>query len=41
LEPSVYLGEPGQVRRGQQVVLTGYTKGSETIVKWALRKEGG
>jgi len=40
LEPSVYLGEVGNPRRSQQIVLAGEVSGSEAIVKWAFRKEG-
>src|SRR5690606_2968905 len=38
LEPSVYLGRPGLARRSQQIVLSGTTAGSETVVKWALQR---
>jgi len=38
LEPSVYLGRPGEVRRGQQIVLSGRTSAGETTVKWALHR---
>jgi uncharacterized heparinase superfamily protein len=38
LEPSVYLGRPGEVRRSQQIVLSGRTMAGETTVKWALHK---
>jgi len=41
LDGSVYLGEPGQLRRGQQIILRGETRARETLVKWALQKEGG
>jgi uncharacterized heparinase superfamily protein len=42
LEPSIYLGQPGQVRRSQQIVLNGELGSGETTVKWALqRMEGG
>ena len=40
LEPSVYLGEPDQPRRSQQIVLSGKTGGGGATVKWAFRKEG-
>lgn len=39
LDHSVYLGQPGIVRRGQQVVLSGTTAGEATTVKWALKRE--
>lgn len=39
LEPSIYLGEPGNIRRTQQIVLSGNVAGSEALVKWAFRKE--
>ncbi|WP_193366861.1 heparinase II/III family protein [Pelagibius marinus] len=38
LEPSVYLGQPGQVRRSQQIVLSGSLSDGETTVKWALQR---
>jgi len=41
LEPSVYLGQPGQLRRSQQIVLSGETTGEETVVKWALQRLDG
>jgi uncharacterized heparinase superfamily protein len=40
LEPSVYLGQMGQLQRTQQVVLRGELLGSEACVRWALQKEG-
>lgn len=43
LEPSVYLGAPGQVRRSQQIVLSGTTGGGKDksyTVKWALQRLG-
>ncbi len=40
LEPSIYLGNPGAVRRTQQIVLTGRTMEAKTVIKWALKKEG-
>jgi uncharacterized heparinase superfamily protein len=39
LEPSVYLGRPGELRRSQQIVLSGSTEDGETAVKWALHKQ--
>ncbi|WP_340116280.1 heparinase II/III family protein [Pelagibius sp. 7325] len=41
LEPSVYLGQPGQLRRSQQIVLSGETTGENTVVKWALQRLDG
>ena len=40
LADSIYLGHKGQVRRTQQLVVTGAIEGDETQVKWALQKEG-
>jgi uncharacterized heparinase superfamily protein len=40
LEPSVYLGRTGEMRRALQVVLSGTTKGSGMKVKWSLQREG-
>jgi uncharacterized heparinase superfamily protein len=39
LEPSVYLGRPGEVRRSQQIVLSGRTGAEQTTVKWSLIKQ--
>ncbi|MDX1426170.1 MAG: heparinase II/III family protein, partial [Kiloniellales bacterium] len=39
LEPSVYLGRSGEVRRSQQIVLSGITSTGETAVQWALHKQ--
>jgi uncharacterized heparinase superfamily protein len=39
LEPSIYLGRRGEVRRTQQIVLSGRTCVDETTVKWALVRE--
>ncbi len=39
LEPSVYLGRAGEVRRCQQMVLVGRTGEVPGAVKWALQKE--
>ncbi len=41
LEPSVYLGQPGQIRRSQQIVLSGSLSGAEAKVKWALQRMEG
>lgn len=38
LEPSVYLGQPGQLRRSQQIVLSGRAESDDTVVKWALQR---
>jgi len=39
LADSVYLGEPNQMRRTQQVVLNGITQAGTTAVKWALQRD--
>lgn len=39
LEPSVYLGATGEIRRSQQIVLLGLIDSGKTTVKWALRRE--
>ncbi|MDX1401312.1 MAG: heparinase II/III family protein, partial [Kiloniellales bacterium] len=39
LESSIYLGEPANMRRSQQIVLYGKAINSQALVKWALRKE--
>jgi uncharacterized heparinase superfamily protein len=38
LEPSVYLGRKGEIRRSQQIVLSGRAGGNGARVKWALRR---
>jgi uncharacterized heparinase superfamily protein len=40
LADSVYLGQPGMVRRTQQLVVQGAIEDDTTQVKWALQKEG-
>jgi len=39
LEPSVYLGRAGEIRRSTQVVVSGTTRTGETLVQWALQRE--
>ena len=39
LADSVYLGMPDQIRRTQQVVLSGLTQAGATTVKWALQRD--
>ena len=41
IEPSIYLGKRGQVRRCQQIVLSGHCRDGEALVRWALRQESG
>ena len=38
LEPSIYLGRCGEIRRSQQVVLSGRCEPQGTRVKWALKR---
>ncbi len=38
LEPSIYLGRDGEIRRGQQVVLTGHCASQGVKVKWAIKR---
>ncbi len=38
LEPSVYLGRKGEIRRSQQIVLSGHAGPDGANVKWALRR---
>ncbi len=38
LEPSIYLGRGGEIRRGQQVVLTGHCARQGVKVKWAIKR---
>jgi uncharacterized heparinase superfamily protein len=40
LADSIYLGQPGAVRRSQQLVVQGTIENETTQVKWALQKEG-
>ncbi len=38
---SVYFGHGGEMKRTQQVVISGVTQdGGETVIKWALQREG-
>ena len=42
LADSIYLGRRGDMRRSQQLILRGQCEaGGETLVKWALQREGG
>jgi uncharacterized heparinase superfamily protein len=41
LGDSIYLGKRGEMRRSQQLVLRGTVSGGETLIKWALQREGG
>ena len=38
LEQSIYLGRAGEIRRSQQILLSGETPTEGTAVKWALRR---
>ena len=38
LEPSIYLGRKGEIKRSQQIVLSGRTGQDGANVKWALRR---
>jgi len=38
LEPSIYLGRHGEIRRGQQVVLSGHCARQGIKVKWAIKR---
>jgi len=38
LEPSIYLGRSGEIRRGQQVVLSGHCAPQGVKVKWAIKR---
>lgn len=40
LEESVYLPHPGDVRRCEQIVVTGPLSGNGALVKWAFTREG-
>lgn len=41
LAESIYMGQRGQVRRSQQLVVLGMIDSDSTTVKWAFQKEGG
>lgn len=41
LAESIYMGQRGQVRRSQQLVVLGMIDSDTTTVKWAFQKEGG
>ncbi len=41
LEPSIYLGRGGEVRRSLQLVLFGTSLPGETLVRWALQRDHG
>lgn len=41
LEPSIYLGQPKDIRRSQQVVLSGMLGPDGAQIKWALRRVEG
>ena len=38
LEPSIYLGRSGEIRRGQQVVLSSHCAPQGVKVKWAIKR---
>jgi len=40
LEESVYLPQPGVLRRSEQIVVTGPLSGNGALVKWAFSREG-
>lgn len=39
LEESVYLGDGDEMRKSQQIVLSGKTRSSKTIIKWAVKRD--
>jgi uncharacterized heparinase superfamily protein len=41
LAESIYMGQRGQVRRSQQLVVLGLIESDATQIKWALQKESG
>jgi uncharacterized heparinase superfamily protein len=41
LEESVYLGRQGDIRRTEQLVISGTAEHGRADVKWAMRREGG
>jgi uncharacterized heparinase superfamily protein len=38
LEESVYMGRPGEIRRTEQIVLTGHTRGLNAVVTWRFAR---
>jgi uncharacterized heparinase superfamily protein len=41
LADSIYLGKRGEMKRAQQVIVSGLVEGRDVMIKWALRREGG
>jgi len=39
LADSVYLGQRGEMKRSQQIIVSGTLSGNGTVMKWALRRE--
>ncbi|MGF1609545.1 MAG: heparinase II/III family protein [Kiloniellales bacterium] len=39
LQPSIYLGMAGTIRRSQQIVLSGATESGAATIKWAMKRE--
>lgn len=40
LEESIYLGQPGEPRRSEQIVISGPLSGNGALIKWALTRDG-
>jgi uncharacterized heparinase superfamily protein len=41
LADSIYLGRRGEMKRAQQIIISGLIEGRDPTIKWALRREGG
>jgi uncharacterized heparinase superfamily protein len=41
LADSIYLGRLGEMKRAQQIIISGLVEGRDHTIKWALRREGG
>jgi uncharacterized heparinase superfamily protein len=41
LADSIYLGRRGEMKRAQQIIISGLVEGRDPTIKWALRREGG
>jgi len=41
LADSIYLGRLGEMKRAQQIIISGLIEGRDHTIKWALRREGG
>jgi uncharacterized heparinase superfamily protein len=40
LHDSIYLGRPGEMKKSQQIVMTGTIEEESALLRWSLRREG-